>query len=109
MATNRFQLHVAPTNGVPRPTEVTVTGEVDAATASEFRRAVAELPGPRPLILNLSPAFYFDSAGFAALDRLKADHVIVLVIEPDSTLFKAAELMCMSSYPTIADARKALQ
>jgi anti-anti-sigma regulatory factor len=109
MTFNRFQLHVAPPNGTPRPAEVTVTGEVDAATADQFLRAVHELPGPRPLIVNLSPAFYFDSAGFAALDRLLADHVIVLVIEPDSALFKAAELMCMSSYLTTADARQALQ
>ena len=65
MTVNRFQIHVGPPNGTPRPAEVTVTGEVDAATADQFLRAVHELPGPRPLIVNLSPAFYFDSAGFA--------------------------------------------
>lgn len=109
MTRNPFQLHKAPQNGEPHPTVITVTGEVDAAAAAEFTRAVHELPGPRPLILNLSQAFYFDSAGFAALDRLLADKAIVLVIESGSVLFKAAELMCMSSHLTNADARQSLQ
>jgi hypothetical protein len=64
----------------------------DRVIGPEFTQAVQELPGPRPLILHLSDADYFDSAGFAALDRLLAQKTIVLVIAPDSMLFKAAEL-----------------
>lgn len=109
MPDNHFQLHTATLDDAHQPIEVTVTGEVDAANAAAFTRAVRELPGPRPLIVNLSAAFYFDSAGFAALDRLRADNAIVLVIEPSSALFAAAELICMPAHHSGTDARQALQ
>jgi hypothetical protein len=108
MPDNHFQLHAASPDDPSHPIEVTVTGEVDAANAAAFTRAVRELPGPRPLIVNLSAAFYFDSAGFAALDRLRADNSIILVIEPRSALFAAAELICMPAHRSGADARQAL-
>lgn len=108
MPDNHFQLHTASTDDAPHLIEVTVTGEVDAANAAAFTRAVREFPGPRPLIVNLSTAFYFDSAGFAALDRLLADKAIILVIEPHSALFTAAELICMPAHRSGADARQAL-
>ena len=109
MPTKHFQLHTARPNGTPHPREVTVTGEVDAANAADFTRAIHALPGPRPLIVNLSNVVYFDSAGFAALDRLLADKAIIIVIEPTSTLFKAAELMCMPVQPSTTAAHQALQ
>lgn len=108
MPDSQFQLRTATLDGAPPAIEVTVTGEVDAACAGQFTRAVQALPGPRPLVVNLSSAFYFDSAGFAALDRLLADTTIVLVVEPTSALFAATQLMCMPAHHSCAAARKAL-
>lgn len=108
MSRSRFQIHTAPANGTPHPVVATVTGEVDAANAAEFSCAVRELAGSRPVIVDLSQAYYIDSAGFAALDRLLADKMIVLVMAPDSVLSKAAELMCMPTHASAAVARHSL-
>lgn len=108
MPDKHFQLHTTTLDSAPHAIEVTVNGEVDAASADQFTRAIQALPGPRPLVVNLSSAFYFDSAGFAAPDRLLADKTIVLVVEPTSALFAATQLMCMPAHHSCADARKAL-
>ncbi len=103
-----FQLHVPDGDDVPTPIEVTVTGEVDASNVREFTRMVSELPGERPLILQLSSVKYLDSAGFAALDRLLADNAIRIVLSPDSFMYRVATLMCMPIHDDAETARRAV-
>jgi anti-sigma B factor antagonist len=88
--------------------EVVVTGEVDASNVVEFTRSVRELSGARPVILQLSSVRYLDSAGFSALDRLLAEDEIVMVLAPDSFMYRVAELMCMPIHPDAEAAREAL-
>ncbi len=104
-----FQLHVPDGDDVPAPVEVTVTGEVDASNVREFTRSVSEVPGERPLILQLSSVKYLDSAGFAALDRLLAEKTILIVLSSDSFMYRVASLMCMPIHDDAEAARRALQ
>jgi anti-sigma B factor antagonist len=106
MSSAEFELQTAPE---PTPVEVTLTGEVDASNVVDFDRSVRELPGERPMILHLSSVKYLDSAGFAALDRLLADHQIVLVLSPNSFMYRVAELMCMPIHHDAKAARRALR
>ena len=104
-----FQLHVPDGDEVPTPVEVTVTGEVDASNVREFTRSVQDVPGARPVILQLSSVKYLDSAGFAALDRLLAENAIVIVLSPDSFMYRVAKLMCMPIHDDVEAARRALR
>jgi anti-sigma B factor antagonist len=103
-----FHLHTAEGDGAPTPYEVTVSGEVDASNVVEFTRSVQELPGPRPVVLDLSDVKYLDSAGFAALDGLLAENAVVIVLSPDSFMYRVAELMCMPIHHDVGAARRAL-
>ncbi len=109
MSGAEFQLQVAETGDGSTPAEVTVTGEVDASNVRAFARSVAELPGARPVILQLSNIRYLDSAGFSALDRLLADNAILIVLAPDSFMYRVAELMCMPIHHDVETARQVLQ
>jgi anti-sigma B factor antagonist len=104
-----FQLEVSENGGAATPAEVTVTGEVDASNVVAFARALEGLPGARPVILQLSSIKYLDSAGFSALDRLLAKEAIVVVLAPDSFMYRVAELMCMPIHHDVAAARHVLQ
>ena len=105
-----FQLHIPESSSAAAtPAEVTVTGEVDVTNVDEFTRSVLALPGPRPVILQLSPIKYLDSAGFAALDRLIEQSAIVLVLSPDSFMYRVAELMCLPLHHDAEAARRMLQ
>ena len=104
-----FHLQTQEGDGAPTPAEVTVTGEVDASNVREFARSVEELPGPRPVILQLSNIRYLDSAGFSALDRLLADNAILIVLAPNSFMYRVAELMCMPVHDDAEAARRVLQ
>ena len=108
MSRAEFQLEVPDGSGASAPAEVTVTGEVDASNVQEFSRSVREASGDRPLILQLSSVKYLDSAGFSALDRLLADDEIVIVLAPDSFMYRVAELMCMPIHHDVDAARRAL-
>lgn len=90
-------------------TEVAVTGEIDATNADEFAQSLMALDGRWPIILQLSGLGYLDSAGFAALDRLLALGVIVVVLSPDSVVHKAAELMGLPFHHDTETARRVLQ
>jgi anti-sigma B factor antagonist len=109
MSRAEFQLQPLQDRGGSTPTEVAVTGEVDASNVVEFTRSVRELSGVRPIVLQLSSVKYLDSAGFAALDRLLAQDEIVLVLAPDSFMYRVAELMCMPIHHDAKAAREALQ
>jgi anti-sigma B factor antagonist len=91
------------------PAEVTVTGEVDVTNVEEFAQSLLDVPGPRPIILQLSAVKYLDSAGFAALDRLLEQNAIVLVLSPDSFMYRVAELMCLPIHHDADAARRVLQ
>ena len=109
MSRAEFQLHTLAVDGASTPVEVAVTGEVDASNVVEFARSVRELPGGRPAILHLSDIKYLDSAGFSALDRLLAQGEIVIVLAPDSFMYRVAELMCMPIHHDTEAARTALR
>jgi anti-sigma B factor antagonist len=105
-----FQLQYPENDGAAAtPAEVRVTGEVDVTNVDEFTRSVLDVPGPRPVILQLSGVKYLDSAGFAALDRLLEQNAIVLVLSPDSFMFRVAELMCLPIHHDAEAARRVLQ
>jgi anti-sigma B factor antagonist len=104
-----FQLQVAGNGDGSTPAEVTVTGEVDASNVRAFAQSLEELPGPRPVILQLSNIRYLDSAGFSALDRILADDAILIVLAPNSFMYRVAELMCMPIHHDVAAARQVLQ
>jgi anti-sigma B factor antagonist len=91
------------------PAEVTVTGEIDVTNVDEFTRSVQAVPGPQPVILQLSGVKYLDSAGFAALDRLLEKNAVVLVLSPDSFMYRVAELMCLPIHHDADAARRVLQ
>jgi len=86
---------------------VQVRGEVDAANATDLNNALRERASPA-LIIDLSPVDYFDSAGFAMIDRLLDEVQAVLVISPDSVIRPAAELINLPFYDSAADARKSI-
>ena len=90
-------------------TEVAVTGEIDVTNADEFSQSLMALDGRWPIILQLSGLGYLDSAGFAALDRLLALGVIVVVLSPESVVHKAAELMELPFHHDTETARRVVQ
>jgi len=104
-----FQLQTTDGDGARTPAEVIVTGEVDASNVRDFTRSVQELPGARPVILQLSSVKYLDSAGFAALDLLLAESAVVIVLSPDSFMYRVAELMCLPIHHDTKTARRALR
>jgi anti-sigma B factor antagonist len=107
MTSAAFALEICPSEGAASA-EVTVTGEVDVTNVEEFVEAVLDVPGPRPVILQLSPIKYLDSAAFAALDRLLEQDAIVLVLAPKSFMYRVAELMCLPIHHDVEAARRVL-
>jgi anti-anti-sigma factor len=75
------------------PILATIGGEIDVTNTDDFTRAVSGLSGNRPVVVDLSPLRYLDSAGFAALDRLIAEGSAVIVISPQSLVRRAAVVM----------------
>ena len=88
---------------------VKVTGEIDITNADDFGTAVGVLPGPRPLVLDLSDVLYLDSAGFAVLDRLTSERTVHLVIAPGSRTHTAAILLGMPHHAGVDSARAAAE
>ena len=104
-----FQLQTPDGRGAATPTEVMVTGEVDASNVQEFTQSVQDLPGARPVILQLSSVEIPGQRGFAALDRLLEENAIVIVLSPDSFMYRVAELMCLPIHHDAETARRALR
>lgn len=82
---------------------VEVRGEVDASNVADFSSALSAYASPA-LIIDLSPAMYFDSAGFAMIDQLLHDASVAVVIAPGSALRTAAEIVSLPFYDTIDEA-----
>lgn len=87
---------------------VTVEGEIDSSNAEDFERAARERCPDTRIVLDLAPLEYCDSAGFAALDRLVANEVAVIVIGPDRPIRKAAALLNLPFHGTIAEALRSI-
>lgn len=87
---------------------IQIYGDIDAANATDLGNAVRELAAPA-LIIDLSLVGYFDSAGFAMIDRLLDEIQVVVVISPDSVMRPAAELINLPFYDNVADARKSME
>jgi anti-sigma B factor antagonist len=87
---------------------VQILGEVDAANATDVSNALRELASPT-LIIDLSPVDYFDSAGFAMIDRLLDEARVAVVISPDSVMRPAAELVNLPFYDSLTDARTSME
>jgi anti-sigma B factor antagonist len=92
------------TDRTPTVVVVRATGEVDAANAADFRRAIEDIPGSRPLVVDLSGLDYIDSAGFATIDQLLSRRAIIVVLDPHSPIRPAAKLIELPSHDTIEDA-----
>ena len=87
---------------------VEIHGDVDAANSTDLSDALRELASPA-LIVDLSLVGYFDSAGFAMIDRLLDQAPIVVVISPGSAVRTAAELVNLPFHDNLADARVSIQ
>src|SRR5262245_6930407 len=86
---------------------VQVHGDVDAANATDLSNALRDLASP-DLIIDLSFVSYFDSAGFAMIDRLLDEVRVVVVITPDCVMRPAAELVNLPFYDSVTEARKSI-
>ena len=81
---------------------LTVTGEVDMATAPRLRAVLAEAvrrPGP-PLVVDLSQVRYLDSAGVGAL----FEHVhrgLELVVAPGSPVARVLQVTGLTEVATV--------
>jgi anti-sigma B factor antagonist len=109
MTSAAFTLEICASEGAGASAEVTVNGEVDVTNVEEFIEAVLDVPGPRPVILQISPIKYLDSAAFAALDRLLEQNAILLVLAPNSFMYRVAELMCLPIHHDVETARRVLR
>jgi anti-sigma B factor antagonist len=87
---------------------VEIRGDVDAANATDLSNALRELASSA-LIIDLSFVDYFDSAGFAMLDRLLDEAPVVVVISPDCVMRPAAELLNLPFHDSLADARASME
>jgi len=87
---------------------VQIHGDVDAATATDVSNALRELASPA-LIIDLSLVDYFDSAGFAMIDRLLDEIQAVVVISPDSVIRPAAEIINLPFHDSLSEARTSME
>jgi ABC-type transporter Mla MlaB component len=87
---------------------VQVRGDVDVTNTAEFGEALTRL-GSGPLIVDLSQADYFDSAGFAVLARLLIRGHLTAVAAPGSVACSAMTLLGLPFHDTIDSARRALR
>lgn len=85
-----------------------LAGEIDASNAEELDHALGEHAGSIPLILDLSAAEFFDSAGFAVLDRRLAGGGLLVVISSDSLIRRAASLINVPFHDSVNDALAAI-
>jgi anti-anti-sigma factor len=108
MTAANFSLQTTTTNE-RGPATVTVTGELDATNAARFTAAVEQIATGRAVVLDLSDLLYVDSAGFAALHRILANHAVTIALSPLSPLRKAAALMDLPHQDTVEQAVAALR
>jgi anti-anti-sigma factor len=73
---------------------VQLIGEIDPANAERLRKALAELRGAGPLVVDLQQVTYLDSAGVSALfDAAHADlHLLVRADSAVATVIRICAL-----------------
>ncbi len=107
----RHQLDLRHIDGPPDGAAVNLldlTGEIDAANAREFDDALRRSIASGPVILDLSAVEFFDSAGFAVLDRRVADGGLHIVISPESVIRRAASVVDLPFHDSVDGALAAL-
>ena len=86
---------------------VQVRGEIDVTNAAGLHDALAQHASPA-LVVDLSSVAYFDSAGFAVLDRLLSQVPVAVVAPPGSVVRTAMSLMNLPFHDSIEAAQAAL-
>lgn len=76
-------------------------GEVDATNAEELAGQLEQTVGGGPVILDLSGAEFFDSAGFAVLDRRLAAGGLFIVVTPGSLIATATRLVGLPVHDSV--------
>src|SRR5205823_5924749 len=66
-----------------------LTGEIDQSNAAVVGQTLRDRAHGRPLVLDLSAAYYLDSAGIAMLDVLRRTTNLSLVLAPESIVTRA--------------------
>jgi anti-sigma B factor antagonist len=79
---------------------VQVRGEIDVTNAARLHDALARLASPA-LVVDLGTVGYFDSAGFAVLDRLLSQAPVAVVAPPGSVARAAMSLMNLPFHDSI--------
>ena len=87
---------------------VQIHGDVDATNSADLSNALRALASPA-LIIDLSLVDYFDSAGFAMIDRLLDEAPVAVVITPDSAVRRVAELVNLPFHDSLTDARTSME
>ncbi len=87
---------------------IEVLGEVDVTNVAQLQHELVQL-APGPLIIDLSRAGYFDSAGLAVLDHLLARQPIAIVAAPASILRTAMTLLHLPFHDTVHAALASLR
>jgi anti-anti-sigma factor len=90
------------------PPAATIAGELDRTNVAEFAHDLTAVPGPRPVILDMSELRYIDSTGFGTVIQLVEKHLVVIVLAPVSLLRRAASVMGLPFHDHIDAARSAL-
>jgi anti-sigma B factor antagonist len=105
----RFELTVLePAPGAAMDIAVArIRGDIDVTNARELQQGLDNLAA-RPVIVDLSEVGYFDSAGFAVLDRLLSQRSMAVVIAPASVVRTAMTLMGLPFHDTLDAARAEL-
>jgi anti-sigma B factor antagonist len=83
-------------------------GDIDVTNAARLGQDLADL-ATDGLVVDLSRISYFDSAGFAVLDRLLSQHAMAVVIMPASVVRTAMTLMGLPFHDSVDDAVAALR
>jgi anti-sigma B factor antagonist len=93
--------------GGPGIPVVQVRGEIDVTNAGGLHDALARLAAPA-LVVDLGSVGYFDSAGFAVLDRLLSQAPVAVVAPPGSVVRAAMSLLNLPFHDSIDAAQTAL-
>lgn len=88
--------------GDDQPPRLIARGEIDVATAKDFRRAIDQASvRHRRLIVDLTDVTFLGSAGIGVLYG-HADHVAAVLVAPDSTIARA---LAISGFPRLVAVR----
>ncbi len=89
-------------------TVVRVGGDIDVTNASQLRQHLDDLASG-PVVIDLSGVGYFDSAGFAVLDRLLSQGALAVAVAPGSVVRTAMALMGLRFHDSVDAARASLR